>query len=573
MPPLIGFKLFVLVGLYLFVPLSAVTYYFSRRKRRVIEIDRILSAARHRSRLPESLRAGRPGLVHMGRHLSVDRVGHRPGAAAVQPRDRAPERRVPGGGHRRGGISSAGVEARVRDGVSRGVPVGASAPVPALSTTDLPPTIYYGSSIRIVLASVVALIIYNVYPALSGGSDSDTGITSTIWPALAFAIGVFPQRGLRWLTDRIPMLAPQGDSLVRPAPLEMIEGVESHDVLRLEELGIDTCYDLATVDFVPLLLKTPYSARQLIDWILQAKLCAYFGDTTKDLRRMGIRTIADLESLTALELEGLPAETSVTAPVLLRAHEAVKTNPEIQRLREVGRLLGVFWNRETQAPDAEEMAGRIPVPGGWRVPDTRLMTWRLCSEARSSRSRSDRCSCSLDWPPAVSRERARHSPRYPTVDSSERSTGDSASPDQRGVSSDDLGCRRLLRLRPRGSGTPRYSAAGHPPLLRWRHGRLSDEIESNGLLFGIAPHCEYPVFDTTIEPGDRFILYTDGVTETEDGRGEFFGDRRLEAVVRDNDWRTTSDFCDSFLAEVDGWRQAPVPRQDDITMVVVDVVA
>ena len=63
----------------------------------------------------------------------------------------------------------------------------------------------------------------------------------------------------------------------------MIEGVESHDTLRMEELGIDSCYDLATADFVPLLLKTPYSARQLIDWILQAKLCVYFGDTVKDL--------------------------------------------------------------------------------------------------------------------------------------------------------------------------------------------------------------------------------------------------------------------------------------------------
>jgi hypothetical protein len=40
-PPLIGFKLVVR---YLFVPLSALTYYFSRRKRRVIEIDRIVAA-------------------------------------------------------------------------------------------------------------------------------------------------------------------------------------------------------------------------------------------------------------------------------------------------------------------------------------------------------------------------------------------------------------------------------------------------------------------------------------------------------------------------------------------------
>ena len=148
---------------------------------------------------------------------------------------------------------------------------------------------------RIILAAIVAVIVYNAYSALAGDSASDGGITANIWPALAFMIGIFPQRGLRWLSDKNPMLAQAGDASVRPAPLEMIEGIEAHDVLRLEELGIDNCYDLATADFIPVLLKTPYSARELIDWILQAKLCVYFGDSVKELRRLGIRTIIDLK--------------------------------------------------------------------------------------------------------------------------------------------------------------------------------------------------------------------------------------------------------------------------------------
>ena len=115
--------------------------------------------------------------------------------------------------------------------------------------------------------------------------------------------------------------------------------------MRLEEIGIDTCYDLATADFVPLLLKTPYSARQLIDWILQAKLCVFFGEGVKDLRRFGIRTLADLEALTPEKIAVLPQETSVTAIVLARAIEVVRTNPEIARLREAGTLLGMFWGR------------------------------------------------------------------------------------------------------------------------------------------------------------------------------------------------------------------------------------
>ena len=38
-----AFKLFVAIVLYLFLPLTASAYYFSRRQRRVIEVDRMLA--------------------------------------------------------------------------------------------------------------------------------------------------------------------------------------------------------------------------------------------------------------------------------------------------------------------------------------------------------------------------------------------------------------------------------------------------------------------------------------------------------------------------------------------------
>jgi predicted RecB family nuclease len=142
------------------------------------------------------------------------------------------------------------------------------------------------------------------------------------------------------------MLAPE-TATVRSAPLELIEGLESHDSLRLEELGIDTCYDLATADFVPLMLKTPYSARQLIDWILQAKLCVYFADAVKNLRQQGVRTVCDLAYLTPQELEALAAETALTKSALANAQQSVKYEAaELERLREAARVLGTFWARE-----------------------------------------------------------------------------------------------------------------------------------------------------------------------------------------------------------------------------------
>jgi predicted RecB family nuclease len=127
----------------------------------------------------------------------------------------------------------------------------------------------------------------------------------------------------------------------------MVEGIEGHDSLRLEELGIDTCYDLATADFVPLVLKSPYSARQLIDWILQAKLCVYFGDAVKNLRQQGFRTVIDLQNLTQQEIEALAAETALTKSALEHAQQSVKhESAELERLREAGRALSTFWKHE-----------------------------------------------------------------------------------------------------------------------------------------------------------------------------------------------------------------------------------
>jgi sigma-B regulation protein RsbU (phosphoserine phosphatase) len=118
-----------------------------------------------------------------------------------------------------------------------------------------------------------------------------------------------------------------------------------------------------------------------------------------------------------------------------------------------------------------------------------------------------------------------------------------------------------------------YSAAGHPPLLCWRNAKGEmQRIESNGLLFGVGSDSEYPVCSVPLEPSDRFLLYTDGVTETENAAGETFGDRQLEQVVRNNQSQPASELSRQVLSELQRWRPAAVSQQDDITLIVVDVI-
>jgi len=122
------------------------------------------------------------------------------------------------------------------------------------------------------------------------------------------------------------------------------------------------------------------------------------------------------------------------------------------------------------------------------------------------------------------------------------------------------------------NGTALYSAAGHPPLVHLRNGRM-ERIESNGVPIGVLLEPDYPVRELRAELGDRFLLYTDGVAEPENARGEAFGDTKLEEVVRANRQRLPVEFAAQLLHEIRRWQPDGREQHDDITIVVVDMIA
>jgi hypothetical protein len=208
-----------------------------------------------------------------------------------------------------------------------------------------------------ILSSLIALVLFNLTDLLVLGESRGESVDQffiRIWPAIAFGIGMFPNQGIRWFMEHIPLFSSQDHPSVRKTPIDMIEGVCGYDILRLEELGINNCYDLATADFVPLVLTTPYSARQLADWILQAKLCACFGDKVRELRENGIRTILDLEVLGEDEIIRLSTESSLNKMSLMSAQKAIVGDREIQKLRDVAYMLGRYTADEDGPPTSEQ---------------------------------------------------------------------------------------------------------------------------------------------------------------------------------------------------------------------------
>jgi serine phosphatase RsbU (regulator of sigma subunit) len=119
----------------------------------------------------------------------------------------------------------------------------------------------------------------------------------------------------------------------------------------------------------------------------------------------------------------------------------------------------------------------------------------------------------------------------------------------------------------------RYAGAGHPPVLQWRNstGTIAKVLE-NGLVLGMFDEATYEALELILEPGDRHVLYTDGVVEAANPAQEQFGADRVMRFMESNKQLGADEFADSFLAELSRWsgQTTEQGQQDDITLLVVD---
>jgi len=112
-----------------------------------------------------------------------------------------------------------------------------------------------------------------------------------------------------------------------------------------------------------------------------------------------------------------------------------------------------------------------------------------------------------------------------------------------------------------------YSAAGHPPLLHYRAAERSiHDVVENGLILGVMPFASYQSRELTLGPGDRFLLYTDGVIEANQ-RGEEFGEERVKQILLRP--LSVQDICRSLGMEIGAWSEGIA--HDDVTIVAVGI--
>ena len=113
--------------------------------------------------------------------------------------------------------------------------------------------------------------------------------------------------------------------------------------------------------------------------------------------------------------------------------------------------------------------------------------------------------------------------------------------------------------------------AGHCPLLLCRENTKSVvEIGPKGLILGVVPDAKFTstLFEERVElsPGDRFLLYTDGVSELMNPISEEFGMDRLSTWLRVNSHLYSDDAVKSLVDTLEVHR-AGQQQSDDITIV------
>jgi phosphoserine phosphatase RsbU/P len=120
----------------------------------------------------------------------------------------------------------------------------------------------------------------------------------------------------------------------------------------------------------------------------------------------------------------------------------------------------------------------------------------------------------------------------------------------------------------RTTGALDYVNAGHNPPFLLRGDGLSERLAPTAIALGILPDAVFELFAAELEPGDRMLLYTDGITEAANARDEEYGEERVAAWLREHRGRDGRALVEGLIDDVVRFA-SPVRPRDDMTLMAV----
>lgn len=108
--------------------------------------------------------------------------------------------------------------------------------------------------------------------------------------------------------------------------------------------------------------------------------------------------------------------------------------------------------------------------------------------------------------------------------------------------------------------------AGHCPPIQIRSGRVTP-LQSNGLPLGLFCDGGYSSERVKMLPGDGFVLYTDGISESQDSKSDQYGEERIMEHLKAKNTLAPAEVIKATLEDVRRFRNGG-KQHDDITMMV-----
>jgi sigma-B regulation protein RsbU (phosphoserine phosphatase) len=108
-----------------------------------------------------------------------------------------------------------------------------------------------------------------------------------------------------------------------------------------------------------------------------------------------------------------------------------------------------------------------------------------------------------------------------------------------------------------------FTSAGHPPLLHLQTGRAPTMLDVEGFPIGMAPESDpFRQRSVVLQPGDRILIYSDGVPDAMGGDGEVFGAARLLDAVQRFSTEPLDGLIGCLMSELRDWRGNAAANED-----------
>jgi sigma-B regulation protein RsbU (phosphoserine phosphatase) len=117
----------------------------------------------------------------------------------------------------------------------------------------------------------------------------------------------------------------------------------------------------------------------------------------------------------------------------------------------------------------------------------------------------------------------------------------------------------------------RYVNAGHCPpfLIGEREGKLiTSRLERGGPVLGLLPDALYEATTVEVSPGDLLVMYSDGVVEANDAKGEEYGEKRLKVLLEKHYHQAPACVREHLMRSLDTF-VLTATAQDDLTFAVI----